>query len=126
MLQFYNKDPSLGYTPPAGKVVYTGTHDNQTLRSWCAARYPGRDARETAQVLMERAVTSGAEVVTLPLQDLLDLTDAARMNTPGTVGQNWLWRADGAALPEAGARLRELAALFETQRGEGPASTIKK
>ena len=75
---------------------------------------------------MERAVTSGAEVVILPLQDLLGLTDAARMNTPGTVGQNWLWRADKAALPEAEERLRELAALFETQRGEGPASTIKK
>ena len=126
VLQFYDKDPSLGYTPPAGKVVYTGTHDNQTLRSWCAARYPGRDARETAQALMARAVTSGAEVVILPLQDLLGLTDAARMNTPGTVGQNWLWRADGAALPEAEARLRELAKMFETQRGEGPASTIKK
>ena len=37
---------------------------------------------------------SSANVVILPLQDVLGLGDETRMNTPGTTGKNWAWQAE--------------------------------
>ncbi|MCP6652100.1 4-alpha-glucanotransferase, partial [Klebsiella pneumoniae] len=49
---------------------------------------------------------SQADTVILPLQDVLGLGTAARMNTPGTVGCNWNWRVEqGLFTAEAAARL---------------------
>ena len=106
VVQFYDGDPLQGYEPPLGKIAYTGTHDNQTLVGWCGDRYPGLDPLETAETLMRTVMDSRAEVVILPLQDVLGLGDEARMNTPGTTGKNWAWQAEN--LEGAAEKLRAL------------------
>ena len=93
VVQFFDGDPLEGYQPPLGKVAYTGTHDNQTLVGWCTDRYPGLDPLETAERLKKAVMDCRADVVILPLQDVLGLGDEARMNTPGTTGKNWAWQA---------------------------------
>ena len=83
-------------------VVYTGTHDNDTTRGWYtaaseherehAARYLGTDGTRIAQDLMRAALSSIANTALVPLQDVLDLGSEGRMNTPGSIEQNWTWR----------------------------------
>jgi 4-alpha-glucanotransferase len=83
-------------------VVYTGTHDNDTTRGWYsaaseherehAARYLGTDAAHIARDVMRAALGSIAKTALVPLQDVLDLGSEARMNTPGSVEENWTWR----------------------------------
>jgi 4-alpha-glucanotransferase len=54
-----------------------------------------------------------AELAVLPVQDLLGLDGAARMNTPGTLRGNWTWRlAPGELVDSAAERLRGLLALY--------------
>ena len=83
-------------------VVYTGTHDNATTLGWWQhldgdSRTRVRDAlgtevRAPGWQLLELALGSRAELVVAPLQDLLELGDEARFNTPGTASGNWSWR----------------------------------
>ena len=90
-------------------VVYTGTHDNDTTVGWydklgidnpeqqaCVRRYlgTGEDAspQTVCRSLVERAYQSRAKLVIIPLQDILGLDSAARMNIPGTATGNWQWR----------------------------------
>lgn len=104
-------DPLAGYQPRPGKIAYTGTHDNQTLAGYAASRYPGLNARETADELLRKALTSNARICVVPLQDVLGLGDEARMNTPGTSEGNWRWQASAASLENLAPRLRQLVAL---------------
>ena len=54
-----------------------------------------------------------ADLAIVPMQDLLDLDDDARMNTPSTSAGNWQWRmADGALTDELAARLRHLTCTY--------------
>ena len=86
-------------------VVYTGTHDNETLAGW----YAGLSKAAKAQIrgylynadiadkrmykaLINLAMTSCAKDCIIPIQDHLGLPNTARMNQPGTVGFNWRWR----------------------------------
>lgn len=103
----------------ADTVVYTGTHDNDTTAGWfasldaagaaCTRRWVGDG--DPAWELMELAYASGAAVAMAPLQDILGLGAAARMNTPGTVGGNWEWRCPpGVLTGELAGRLAALAA----------------
>jgi 4-alpha-glucanotransferase len=90
-------------------VIYPGTHDNDTLRGWCASLSAG--ASEEVQRVLDcgsgdlpdailRSVwQSRAEVAIFPFQDLLGLGSTARMNTPGTVTGNWTWRFDWSQVP---------------------------
>ena len=83
-------------------VVYTGTHDNATALGWW--RDLDHDSRQRLEhqlqgqvnapgwQLLELALASPAELALVPLQDLLELGDEARFNTPGTLGANWTWR----------------------------------
>ena len=85
-------------------IVYTGTHDNQTLVGWYKnlSSYQKRKISQKFKKYKERKCTdriihavfnSVADLVIFPVQDLLALDDAARINTPGTVGSpNWEWR----------------------------------
>lgn len=100
-------------------VVYTGTHDNNTTVGWLAGadpdtrhrverRFGHADAR-VADDLIEAAYASPAQLAVIPLQDLLGLGAAARMNTPGTIEGNWAWRfewSDVAPEVAVGARRR--------------------
>jgi len=83
-------------------VVYTGTHDNDTTLGWWHAC--SETTRETAMAylampsepmpwpLIQTALNSVAQLAVVPAQDLMALGSEARMNTPGTTGDNWQWQ----------------------------------
>ncbi len=107
-------------------VVYTGTHDNQTMQGWLdsaddeavkiTAEYAyGREmgvdeakhlasSGELRKALVRCAVASAAETAVIPMQDILGVGDEGRMNAPSTVGTNWTWRFDLSELTEDRAR----------------------
>ncbi|MBQ9828077.1 MAG: 4-alpha-glucanotransferase, partial [Lachnospiraceae bacterium] len=94
VMQFYDGDPLESYTPPERKIAYSGTHDNQALKGWCEEKYKGRDPEKCAGKLLQNLMACGADIKIIPLQDLMMLGDEARMNKPGTAGENWSFRAD--------------------------------
>jgi 4-alpha-glucanotransferase len=83
-------------------VVYTGTHDNQTTRAWFeellddmrqeVLNYTKTSGKDIIGDLTKLAWESDANMAIIPLQDLLRLGSEARMNIPGTTGNNWEWR----------------------------------
>ncbi|MCP9831911.1 4-alpha-glucanotransferase [Synechococcus sp. HJ21-Hayes] len=83
-------------------VVYTGTHDNATCIGWWQSLGDHERRRVEEQLgmavhspgwqLLELALQSSADLAVVPLQDLLNLGDEARFNTPGTASGNWQWR----------------------------------
>ena len=94
-------------------VVYTGTHDNETIAGW----YAGLDAAALKQLrdymgdhhtpdpemykaLIALAMRSVAKDCIVPIQDYLGLGNEARMNKPGTVGFNWRWRMRAGTLTD--------------------------
>ena len=108
ILQFaFDGNPANPYLPANIRgerwVVYTGTHDNATALGWWQSldgdsRWRVEQALEApvqapGWQLLELASATAAELVVVPIQDLLDLGDEARFNTPGTTGPgNWTWR----------------------------------
>lgn len=100
----------------AGRIFYSGTHDNQTLAGWCRDAYPeGTDGSQEGaprpEAIIETLYRSPSPWVIIPLQDLLGLGDESRMNVPGQAEGNWTWKAEAETLtPELAARMRELAA----------------
>jgi 4-alpha-glucanotransferase len=109
ILQFaFDGDPANPYLPAniRGRhwVVYTGTHDNATTIGWWNSQDDGVRGRLQEAVgapvtapgwqLLELALASSADLAVAPLQDLLELGDEARFNTPGTIEGNWCWRLD--------------------------------
>jgi 4-alpha-glucanotransferase len=93
-------------------VVYTGTHDNNTTRGWYAT-LPYRQRLNVAhfaphslltrksEALIRCAQESRARIAIIPMQDYLNLNEAARMNMPSTTFGNWEWRATEADLTPA-------------------------
>ncbi|MDO9535303.1 MAG: 4-alpha-glucanotransferase [Bacillota bacterium] len=79
-------------------VVYTGTHDNDTILGWynqknnCECLETDKHAKEICWHFIELAFKSNAQRVIIPLQDILCLGSKARMNIPGTIENNWIWR----------------------------------
>ncbi|HEX7080513.1 MAG TPA: 4-alpha-glucanotransferase [Gammaproteobacteria bacterium] len=86
------------------EVVYTGTHDNDTVVGWYASLDDATRARVDAALgssppdlpaaLIEKAYASPAQLAIVPMQDLMGLGSEARMNRPGTAEGNWGWRFD--------------------------------
>lgn len=85
-------------------VVYTGTHDNDTIRGWmeqtaeedlnfAIAYLRAADINDLPDQMMLAGLASVADTCILTMQDLIGLGSEARMNTPSTVGENWCWRA---------------------------------
>ena len=90
-------------------VVYTGTHDNDTVVGWWhtasererryAGTYLACRADDVHWAMIRAAFNSVAHVAMVPLQDVLGLPSEHRMNTPGTMGGgNWTWRFDWSML----------------------------
>ncbi|QHT69527.1 4-alpha-glucanotransferase [Rhodocytophaga rosea] len=88
-------------------LVYTGTHDNNTVKGWFTKeadkhtrqgleKYSGLELNgdNISWEFVRMAMQSVAKLIIIPIQDLIGLDDTARMNTPGTVGQNWAWRLE--------------------------------
>jgi 4-alpha-glucanotransferase len=126
ILQFaFDGDPDNDYLPanqPPNSVVYTGTHDNDTARGWWDGVGPefrdrlaaalGREVCDdgAAWALVELAETAPASTCIVPVQDLLALGNEARMNLPGTVDGNWMWRLAEPLSPELATSFRGLCA----------------
>lgn len=106
-------------------VVYTGTHDNNTTRGWYrtadeetrklfeqyAARSIGED--DAHWVLARMAYASVARIAILPMQDVLNLDESARMNIPASKDSNWAWRlVPGQLNRSAEDKLREWVWLY--------------
>lgn len=77
-------------------------------------RYLGVDGLDITWDLIRAALSSVAHTAVLPMQDLLDLDDGARMNVPGRAHGNWRWRMRSEALHEGLAeRLGGLLTLYD-------------
>ncbi len=106
ILQFaFDSDSTNSFLPhnyPQNCVTYTGTHDNDTTIGWYtsapdveqhrAREYTRSDGREIQWELIRLGMFSVADQAIFPLQDFMNLQSEHRMNTPGTVGGNWMWR----------------------------------
>jgi len=115
ILQFaFNGDPNNPHLPARyvhNAVAYTGTHDNDTTRGWYDAlaeserrmlwnylqRSPGAPD-EAVWGLIHLLLSSEAALAVTPLQDLIGLGSAARMNIPGRAEGQWRWRCPQNAL----------------------------
>jgi 4-alpha-glucanotransferase len=97
--------PYLPHTYEKNCVVYTGTHDNNTVRGWLKREAKREDKRRVFRYLGRKvseqeihwefirlAMLSVANMVIIPMQDVLGLGEEARMNRPGTSKGNWQWR----------------------------------
>jgi len=83
-------------------IIYTGTHDNDTIIGWWMSididekklvnSYLLADRGTISERLIAYAWASVAEIAILPLQDLMLLDGSARMNIPGIATGNWSWR----------------------------------
>jgi 4-alpha-glucanotransferase len=83
-------------------VVYTGSHDNDTVIGWYESvsederdhfrRYLGVDGHDPAWDMIRMAYMSVSETAVATMQDLMRLGTEARMNFPGKVGGYWRWR----------------------------------
>lgn len=106
ILQFaFDSDSTNAFLPhnySKNCVVYTGTHDNDTTIGWYrsapeaekhrAREYTRSDGSEIHWDLIRLGMLSVADQAIFPLQDLMDLDENHRMNIPGTVTDNWIWR----------------------------------
>jgi 4-alpha-glucanotransferase len=111
------------FTPD--KVVYTGTHDNDTLVGWWvsgaseeqrsnAEAYLGKPDDGIHWAFIRAAQGSVASLSVVPLQDVLGLGSEARMNTPSLYGGNWRWRFQADTLTrEIAEKLAHLAAVAD-------------
>ena len=139
ILQFaFGTDPQApDFKPhnyPRNRVVYTGTHDNDTTVGWWtgevghstrsnadlanerehARRYLGLDGREVHWEFIRAVLASVADTAIVPAQDLLGLGSEARMNRPGTLSGNWRWRLrPGQLTADVAERLAVLAATYD-------------
>jgi 4-alpha-glucanotransferase len=120
---------------PRERVVYTGTHDNDTSLGWWtssgagdstrsmedvarekdyAMRYLAADGREMHWTLIRAALASVANTALIPMQDVLGLGSEARMNFPGRPSGNWGFRFSWDQLtPGITRRLRALVDLYQ-------------
>ena len=93
----------LPHTYDRNAVVYTGTHDNETIMGWMrtvksediihAGKYLKLSYEEGINWgFIRGAYSSVANLCVIPMQDFLGLGNEARMNIPSTLGNNWIWR----------------------------------
>ena len=106
ILQFgFGRDGDHEFLPhnfPVNTLAYTGTHDNDTVRGWWhsapaheqafAGSYLAANADNIHWAMIRAACNSVARTAVFPLQDVLGLDGRHRMNTPGTIDRNWVWR----------------------------------
>lgn len=107
ILQFaFDSDEKNNYLPHTYHshcVVYTGTHDNNTVLGWYEGTHEenhknvenylgGEPAEGISRALIRMSHASVADLSIIPLQDILELDASGRMNTPGTTEGNWKWR----------------------------------
>ena len=110
-------------------VVYTGTHDSDTVAGWYkekakkrknqsgeadhCRRYLQANGKEIHWDFIRAALASVADIAIVPMQDVLGLDNSARMNVPGSMNDNWTWRVREDDYGEdIASKLREMTHLF--------------
>jgi 4-alpha-glucanotransferase len=107
-------------------VVYTGTHDNNTIKGWfekdateqekenlCAYFGKEFDENNIAGQLVRAAMMSVASTTVIPMQDFLELGSEARMNTPSVAFGNWEWRIRSKQLtPDLAGEIADLTRIY--------------
>ena len=107
-------------------VVYTGTHDNETLTGWFRDIKPEErkmvrsylndfhtSDEEIYWDLVCMAMRSVSKLCVIPMQDYLGYDNRARINQPSTLGKNWKWRLkEGAFSAELIRKIREMTARY--------------
>ena len=86
-------------------AAYTGTHDNNTVLGWLTKDAGAHELKNLEKyfvhpiipenlpwLMIQRLMLSAADLVIIPMQDILSLGHEARMNIPGTAHGNWRWR----------------------------------
>lgn len=131
VLQFaFSSDNTCEYLPhmlDSNRVIYTGTHDNETTRGWYERirteekktakyleDYLGVNAPEKmALALIRQAYASVCDTAIIPMQDFLNIGAEGRINKPSTLGGNWQWRmAKGAASAKLAKEIVALTRIF--------------
>ena len=108
-------------------AAYTATHDNETTVGWYLTgskprkqphikhclKYLKSNGKEISWDMIAEAYSSVGEIAIVPMQDMLGLDNSARMNTPGSMDNNWTWRMNEEQIGNADwERLRELAEFY--------------
>ncbi|CAL9244892.1 unnamed protein product [Arabidopsis halleri] len=120
-------NPHLPHNHEVNQVVYSGTHDNDTIRGW----WDTLDKEEKSKAMkylsiareddiswsvIQAAFSSTAQTAIIPMQDILGLGSSARMNTPATEVGNWGWRIPSSTsfdnLKTESDRLSDLLSLY--------------
>ena len=120
------ENPYIPHNHVENCVVYTGTHDNNTVKGWFVHDATEKE-KENLQAYFDRefdentitgqlvrtAMMSVALTVVIPLQDFLELGAEARMNTPSVAFGNWEWRVRAEQLtPELAERIADLTKVY--------------
>lgn len=107
-------------------VVYTGTHDNDTVLGWYETleeadrelcdKYLNLakcQGKELHWEFIRAAFASVADLAVIPMQDYLGLGSEARINTPSTLGNNWKWRMKkGSFTKELAGQIKDMTGLY--------------
>jgi 4-alpha-glucanotransferase len=123
---FDPEDPHGPHRPEnhvENRVVYSGTHDTDTVRGWYESLPRARRAEVDDAVaarglispepwwsLIRLTFSSPARVAMVQTQDILGLGSEARMNTPGQTGKSWKWKLNRLPSRDLGKRLHEASA----------------
>lgn len=121
-ISFDGENEYLPYNYPKNSVVYTGTHDNDTIFGWLEFLKKSEDGEKTLlqlddyfdidaenadikeisirNLMLREIEKSASNTAIICMQDLLGLGSEARMNAPSTCGSNWQWRATKEQLSE--------------------------
>ena len=128
ILQFaFGSGPDNEYLPhncTKNSIVYTGTHDNETMLGW----YTNVDAKtrrfakqyldihskkEVEWKFIAAALGTIADTAIIPMQDYLGIGNEGRINTPSTLGQNWEWRMqENACTAELAEKIYHLTKIY--------------
>ena len=93
------------YTYTPNSVVYTGTHDNDSIQGWYdsiseadkenAIEYMNNEETHRNDIhwdFIDQALGSVSDMAIIPIQDYLGYGSESRLNIPSTIGTNWRWR----------------------------------
>ncbi|MCR8968407.1 4-alpha-glucanotransferase [Facklamia sp. 7083-14-GEN3] len=96
--------PDLPHHYSENSIAYVGTHDNETAIGWAIDTaspeslrkledYLGKLESESIADCLNRGIAMSTSCLAVyRMQDLLNLDNHSRMNTPSTLGGNWQWR----------------------------------
>jgi 4-alpha-glucanotransferase len=104
-------NPNSPESHTENSVVYTGTHDTNTVKGWFRDEASNKEKEqlfrclgkqvpenEVSREFIKLALASKSNLSIIPLQDLLSLGAEARMNLPGKQVGNWVWRVKSGQL----------------------------